>query len=144
FPSSFGPINDSPGGNKDGSMTNINQSGNKYKDARTPRKRIQRITVPTTEDCLCSSACTKLSKNVVGKIITLGDVSINKRICPSNRCFAPVSGLSVYRTCGYAVHFCLEINSSIVLSAIGIPSISISLSLSFTSSIKSLSATSCK
>src|SRR5690625_3702396 len=75
FPSSFGPIKDSSFGSNVGSRANNNQNGNKYKEARTAKKRIQRIKVPTAGVCLYSSACSNCSKKVVGKIIMLGDVS---------------------------------------------------------------------
>src|SRR5690625_2552119 len=95
LPSSLGPINDNSLGNKEGSMANSNHNGNKYRDATIAISLIQRIKVPTAGDCRYSSACSRQSKNVVGKITTLGDVSTITMTCPSRICCEATSGLSV-------------------------------------------------
>src|SRR5699024_9186511 len=75
LPSSFGPIKLNFSGKRDGSITKSNHSGKRYKDAKTAINLTHLIKVPTAGACLNSSACSKLSKNVVGKMTTLGVLS---------------------------------------------------------------------
>src|SRR5699024_4243864 len=84
-PSSFGPIKDKVLGSSVGSIENKSHNGKRNKDANTANKRDHLINVPTAGDCLYSSACSKWSKYVVGKIMTLGDVSTISKRCPSKR-----------------------------------------------------------
>src|SRR5690625_7243530 len=83
FPSSLGPMKLNFSGNRDGSRTNSNHNGNRYKEANIAMIRIHLIVVPTAGVCRYSSACSKLSKNVVGNISTLGVLSFIKKTRPS-------------------------------------------------------------
>src|SRR5699024_11453384 len=77
-----GPIKDNVSGNNSGCITKSIQIGNKNMEAKTAVIRIQRVNVPVIGVCLYSSACSIWSKYVIGKIMTLGDVSTNKTTYP--------------------------------------------------------------
>src|SRR5699024_2163509 len=121
-------MNDKVSGNRFGSNTNNNHKGNKKIDTKTAAIRINLVNVPTVGVCRYSSACSKWSKYVVGKMITLGDVSTINTIYPDKIWCAATSGLSVKRTSGNGLHFLSIINSTNALSAITKLSISISSS----------------